>query len=92
MKFPIIGAVILTVISTLAQAQVKPQDNMPPGARAEIDSQARTVPGTVTSPNQENAAIAKVEAAGKNPNPRPRIPEVEAPGGPATSENNRGTR
>lgn len=92
MKFHIFGAIIVTVIPTLAQAQVQPQDNMPPGARAEIDSQARTVPGTVTSPNQENAAIAKVEAAGKNPNPGPRVPEVAAPGGPATSENNRGAR
>ena len=59
----------------------------------EIDSQARSAkPGTVTSPNPKNPAIAKIEAAGKNPNPGPPVAWTHEPAGPATGENNSGGR
>jgi len=39
-----------------------------------------------------SSRIAKVEAAGKNPNPGPLRPQVSEPNGPNTAENNPGVR
>ena len=80
-----------SLLSTPAWAQA-PQAAPDPAWNS--DSQARAPkPGTVTSPNPDNAAIAKIEAAGKHPNPGPRgAAPLSEPGGPGTAENNSGGR
>jgi hypothetical protein len=91
MKKDLFGALALSLLATTAVAQ--PQPRPAPQTPWNTDSQARAPrPGTVTSHNPDNAAIAKIEAAGKNPNPGPRNAPLSAPGGPGTAENNSGGR
>ena len=85
------GMAALSFLATAAVAQ--PQSRPAPQAPWNADSQAPAPkPGTVTSPNPDNAAIAKIDAAGKTPNPGPRTAPVNEPGGPSTAENNSGGR
>ena len=89
-KFLVALAVILPLP---AMAQSQSARNAPPQETWEIDSQARTAkPGTVTSPNSQQPAIAKIEAAGKNPNPGPAAAWSHEPAGPGSGENNSGGR
>ena len=80
-------ALSLLVPAMPAAAQQSPLPPPHPEARDKTPT-----PGTVTSPNTANPAIAKVEAAGKNPNPGPLRPQVSEPNGPNTAENNPGVR
>jgi hypothetical protein len=90
MKRHVIGALAVSLLAGAAQAQ--PAQPVP-DAHWTADSQAQTPkPGTVTSPNPDNAAIAKIEAAGKNPNPGPRLAPLSEPAGPGSGENNSGGR
>lgn len=86
-------AVAITVLPLPALAQSQGARNATPQQTWEIDSQARVAkPGTVTSPNPEQPAIPKIQAAGKNPNPGPPVAWTHEPAGPATGENNSGVR
>ncbi len=86
-------AVAITVLPVPALAQSPSARNATPQETWEVDSQARAAkPGTVTSPNPEQPAIPKIEAAGKNPNPGPPVAWTHEPAGPATGENNSGGR
>lgn len=88
-KFLLVVAITALPLPTLVQAQ----SNAPPQETWEIDSQARAAkPGTVTSPNPDQPAIPKIEAAGKNPNPGPPVAWTHEPAGPGTGENNSGGR
>lgn len=86
------GLFALSLMTTAVQAQ--PPAKAVPEPAWNTDTQAQAAkPGTVTSHNPENAAIAKIDAAGKNPNPGPRGPApLSEPGGPGTAENNSGGR
>lgn len=88
MKFLLALAIVIAPLPALAQSGPRtPQENW------EIDSQARAAkPGTVTSPNPKQPAIAKIEAAGKNPNPGPAVAWSHEPAGPGSGENNSGGR
>lgn len=93
MNTKLLLAVAITVLPLLALAQSQSARNVTPKETWEIDSQARAPkPGTVTSPNPGQPAIAKIEAAGKNPNPGPPVAWTHQPAGPATGENNNGGR
>lgn len=93
MKKELLGAVIFSLLAGAAHAQSQPKASPVPDAHWTADSQARTAkPGTVTSPNPDNAAIAKIEAAGKHPNPGPRQAPLSEPAGPGSGENNSGGR
>ncbi len=87
----------ITLVQVLALSLLGParpaaaQQSRPPPPQPEARDKTPT-PGTVTSPNAANPAIAKVEAAGKNPNPGPLRPQVSEPNGPNTAENNPGVR
>ncbi len=89
-KFLLALAITILPLPALAQSQ---SAHNTPQETWEIDSQARAAkPGTVTSPNPDQPAIAKIEAAGKNPNPGPPVARTHQPAGPATGENNSGGR
>lgn len=88
----LVGTAVLFVWPTFAGAQPQPAEKPGSGSQVEIDTQARTAPGTITSPNPGNAAIAKIEAAGKNPNVGPAKAQVNEPSGPGSAENNSGGR
>ena len=91
MRKELIGAFILSLMAAAAGAQ--PQTKAAPEPAWNTDTQAQAAkPGTVTSPNPDNAAIAKIDAAGKTPNPGPRTAPLSEPGGPGTAENNSGGR
>jgi hypothetical protein len=90
-KFLLVVAISALPLPTLVQAQSV--RNAPPQESWEIDSQARAAkPGTVTSPNPDQPANPKIEAAGKNPNPGPPMAWTHEPAGPGTGENNSGGR
>lgn len=87
----------ITLVQVMALAFLVPampvmaqQSPLPPPQPEARDNTPK--PGTVTSPNPDDPAIAKVEAAGKNPNPGPLRPQISEPGGPGTAENNPGIR
>lgn len=88
----IVGAAFVLAFPSLVWAQPQSAVVTTPGSQAEVDSQAHTAPGTITSPNANNAAIAKIEAAGKNPSPARQAAQVHEPGGAGTAENNSGGR
>jgi hypothetical protein len=88
----VLAAVFVVALPSLVLAQPQSTVVTTPGSQAEVDSQAHTAPGTITSPNADNAAIAKIEAAGKNPSPARQAAQVHEPGGADTAENNNGGR
>lgn len=92
MRTQFLAIAMFAFVPTIASGQHMPSDRTPPGAQAQIDSQARTMPGTVTSPNPENAAIAKIDAAGKNPSTKLPNDNVTDQKSAATAENNSGDR
>ncbi|MES2472119.1 MAG: hypothetical protein V4601_04670 [Pseudomonadota bacterium] len=90
-KFLLALATVILPLPAMAQSQSA--RNAPPQETWEIDSQAQAAkPGTVTSPNPQQPAIAKIEAAGKNPNPGPSVAWSHEPAGPGSGENNSGGR
>ena len=82
---------IAALLATAARAQPQTKAARDPAWNTDTQAQAAK-PGTVTSHNPDNAAIAKIDAAGKTPNPGPRNAPVSEPGGPGTAENNSGGR
>jgi hypothetical protein len=93
MKKYLFGAMAVSLLATAAQAQPQPRPDPASQAPWNADSQAQVPkPGTITSHNPDNAAIAKIEAAGKNPNPGPRQAPLSEPAGPGSGENNSGGR
>ena len=91
MKKQLIGVFALSLLATAAQAQPKAARTPEPAWNTDTQAQAPK-PGTVPSANPDNAAIAKIEAAGKNPNPGPHQAPLSEPAGPGSGENNSGGR